>query len=231
MTTKALVIGVVALTLTGVSLALARPLAYHVLPVGWTGEPERLAARLAITSGKHVAEIGAGNGALAAEVARMVGEGGRLYVTELSDARRGEIEARVHTRGLAHVSVLAASSDRTNLPDTCCDALYMRMVFHHIESPVEYAREVARAVRPGGRVAIIDFAPGSLFFLGPHHGVAPETVVDAFEGAGFQLIERVERWGGGTYLLLFSNQALPARKTLTAARLESGAAVRDHRIH
>jgi hypothetical protein len=83
----------------------------------------------------------------------------------------------------------------------------MRMVFHHISDPVAYAREVTRAVRPGGRVAIIDFAPGALFFLGPQHGVAPETVIAAFEGAGLSLVHRIKRWGGGNYMLLFTSSS------------------------
>jgi hypothetical protein len=46
-----------------------------------------------------------------------------------------------------------------------------------------------------------------LFFLGPQPGVAPETVIAAFEGAGLSLVHRIEQWGGGNYMLLFTSSS------------------------
>ena len=47
-------------------------------------------------------------------------------------------------------------------------------------------------MRPGGRVAVIDFAPGTLWFHGADHGVRPDDVVRAFQAAGLRLRERVD---------------------------------------
>jgi hypothetical protein len=55
-------------------------------------------------------------------------------------------------------------------------------------------------------VAVIDFAPGSLWFHGGDHGVKAQAVVDAFERAGFSLAKRIDDWGGGMFLLLFEPQ-------------------------
>ncbi len=104
---------------------------------------------------------------------------------------------------MPQLRILEASTDATRLPFECCDALYLRAVFHHITDRDGYAREVRKAVRPGGRVAVIDFAPGALWFHGREHGVSREDVTRAFEQAGLSLIQRVDDWGGGTYALLF----------------------------
>jgi hypothetical protein len=52
-------------------------------------------------------------------------------------------------------------------------------------------------------VAIIDFAPGRLWFHGGDHGVSPEDVIEACRQAGLTLVEQSAEWGGGTYLLAF----------------------------
>jgi ubiquinone/menaquinone biosynthesis C-methylase UbiE len=109
----------------------------------------------------------------------------------------------VSRSGLSQVRVVRGAADITRLPDRCCDAIYMRTVFHHIQDREAFAAEVRKALRPGGRVAIIDFPPGALWFHGDNHGVAADNVIQAFESAGLTRAARVEDWGGGTYFLLF----------------------------
>lgn len=192
-----------------VTVLVARPLAYHVLPVGWTGEPARLAALLRLQPGGRAAEIGGGDGALAVQMAAIVGEAGHLFVTELDAEKKTRIERRIRAASLPHTTVLTAEADRTSLPEACCDAIYMRMVFHHIGDRHAFARDVSRALRPGGRVAVIDFAPGALFFLGPNHGVRADAVLEAFASAGLQLVHRDDAWGGGNFALVFEAQRPP----------------------
>jgi ubiquinone/menaquinone biosynthesis C-methylase UbiE len=191
--------------------------AIFILPFSWTGEHTHLADFLHVKSGSVVADIGAGDGSLAVEMARLVGRDGLVYATELSADQQQAISTRVSQAGTPQVRVVQARLDATNLPDGCCDAVYMRTVFHHITNHAEFARQVAKAVRPGGRLAVIDFAPGALWFLGGDHGVAAEDVAQAFHGAGLRLIQRVEKWGGGMYLLLFERGA----RSVTMARRTS----------
>jgi hypothetical protein len=74
-----------------------------------------------------------------------------------------------------------------------------------------FLADVARAVRPGGRVAVIDFAPGTLWFHDARHGVQPDAVLSVFQEAGFRLRERVDDWGGGLFLMVFERDAGPER--------------------
>ena len=108
--------------------------------------------------------------------------------------------------GTSHLRVVEAAPTSTNLPDACCDAVYMRAVFHHIQDPAALAASVAASLIPRGRVAIIDFPPGALWFHGNDHGVTPEAVTRAFEGAGLTLVHRIGDWGGGMFLLAFERK-------------------------
>jgi SAM-dependent methyltransferase len=197
--------GVVAVALIAGGAVAAR-FAFFVLPFAWTGEPEKLARALGLQRGMIVADIGAGSGALATAMAAYVGETGRVYATELSAERRADIERRVTSAAIGNVHVLAASETSTGLPDHCCDAVYLRAVLHHISDPEAFAASLSRTLRPGGRVGVIDFAPGTLWFHGADHGVRPDAAVSAFRTAGFRLRGRDDEWGGGMFLLVFERE-------------------------
>ena len=177
--------------------------AIFVFPFSWTGESDRLAAQLQIAPGRSIADIGAGDGALAIDMAARVAPGGVVYATEISAEQREAIGARVAEAAVSNVRIVDASADATHLPDGCCDAVYLRTVFHHVADKPAFAARLARAVRPGGRVGVIDFAPGGLWFHGADHGVSTKDVIDACRQAGLTLVHESMNWGGGTYLLVF----------------------------
>jgi SAM-dependent methyltransferase len=181
---------------------LGRDLAFHVMPLRWTGEAERLATALQIRAGSNVADIGAGNGALIVELARRIGPHGIAYASERGADQRAAIAERAGASGVS-VAVIDAGESTTNLPDACCNAITMRMVTHHIRDLRAFARDLRRAIRPDGLVGIIDFAPGALPHLAAGHGLAPDVIVSGFAAAGFEVAKRDDRWGGGNYLIVF----------------------------
>jgi SAM-dependent methyltransferase len=193
---------VLAVATLAVALVAVRHVAFFLMPFSWTGEPVRLVDRLAVRPGDRVADIGAGDGAHAVAVAQIVGPDGEVLATDIDPERRRAIAARAGRSG-GNVRVLEGAAERTNLADRCCAAIYMRMMFHHVADRAAFAQDVARSVEPGGRVAVIDFAPGRLWFHGRDHGVTPEGIVSAFTGAGCTLRHRDDHWGGPTFLLVF----------------------------
>jgi SAM-dependent methyltransferase len=190
---------------------------FFFAPFTWTGEPARLAQALGLRPGMHVADIGAGSGALAIEMASLVGSAGQVFATELDPKQRAAIDRRISRGSRRNVRTVAGAEAETGLPESCCDAIYMRAVFHHVVDGPQFAASVVRALRPGGRVGVIDFAPGTLWFHGADHGVRPASVVSAFQAAGLKVRDRVDDWGGGMFLIVFS--APRATKPATSYRL------------
>ncbi len=201
-TKTSLLLGASAMVLAGAGL-LAWRFAFFVAPFRWTGEPARLAKVLKIEAGMRVADIGAGTGALALALAEGLGPSCEILATELSPARLDALSRLNAGPGGRPLTVVAATATDTGLPDDCCDAVYMRAMLHHVSEPEQFAAAVRRAVRSGGRVAVIDFPPGGLPFHGADHGITPERVVGAFTSSGLTLRERIDDWGGGMFLLLF----------------------------
>ena len=201
-TNTSLLLGTSVVVLAGAGL-LAWRFAFFIAPFWWTGEPARLAQVMKIEAGMRVADIGAGTGALALALAAKVGASGEVLATELSPARLDALSRMSAEPGGGRFTAIAGTTTDTGLPDSCCDAVYMRAMLHHVSEPEQFAAAVRRAVRSGGRVAVIDFTPGGLPFHGADHGITPERVVAAFTSNGLALRERIDGWGGGMFLVLF----------------------------
>ena len=183
------------------------------LPWNERAEADRLAQLIGIRDGQTIAEIGAGSGRFAAVMAAKVGPAGRVYATELSGRSRDAIRARASGAGLQNVTVLAGAAGATNLPPACCDVVFLRNVYHHVREPDAFARSLGASVRPGGRLAVLDFEPGDLWFHGgrpgdtserrPGHGVSRADVIAELTAAGLVLEQEIPRWSGPMWLLLF----------------------------
>lgn len=156
------------------------------------GDPARLIEALALTRGMSIAEIGAGDGELTIALARHVGAEGQVLTTELGDKRLKALRNAVKRAKLPQVRVVPASTDATNLEAGCCDVVVMRDVYHHFADPAAMNASLLQTVRPGGRLAILDFEPrdggkreAGDRANGNQHGVARDVVVNELTSAGF----------------------------------------------
>src|SRR5215472_10354196 len=80
---------------------------------------------LAIKPGATVAEIGAGDGAMAVRVAKQLGRNGRVFATEINPALMEQIRERARKADLNNVTAVKATPTDSGLPAHCCDAVYM----------------------------------------------------------------------------------------------------------
>ncbi len=182
----------------------------------------QLARLLALEPGMTVAEIGAGQGAMTVSMAAYLGPQGQVFSTEIEPDKRKDIEEKVSGSGLHNVTVLEAAADSTNLPPGCCDAVFMAKVYHHFTQPAEIGASLFEAIRPGGRLAVIDFSPITWGPFPPRpggvpddrcgHGMPQEVLIEELAAAGFQLDQVVDPWGGwpmSHYCVVFRRPAAP----------------------
>jgi SAM-dependent methyltransferase len=163
-------------------------------------DAKRLVKVLDLRPGMTAADIGAGEGQVAIHLARRLAPGGRVFATELDPVR---LEAlRKAAAGVSNVTVLRAEEHSSALPEACCDVVYLRHVYHHLGDAAAINRSIGAALRPGGRLVIIDFlSPRWLPFV--HHGIALDAVADQVKSAGFKLERRIEPWSPYDYCLVF----------------------------
>lgn len=168
---------------------------------------EWLIESLQLTEGSVVADIGAGEGDQTLAIARHVGPTGQVYSTELGEESLQELREVIEGSGVENVTVLEGSQTETNLPEGAFDGIYLRRVYHHIGDPPSMNASILESLKPGGRLAIIDFEPRGEEAepgeraSGGQHGVTPETVTEELESAGFELITPAEEGGRYFYMV------------------------------
>ena len=175
----------------------------------FAADAARAVAALELQPGQIVADIGAGGGQLTVELARVVGPSGHVYATELTEDRRGDIREAVEAAGLENVTILEAHATGTNLPRQCCDALVLRRVYHHFDAPRSMNASMRESLKPGGLLAVIDFAPDSAESTEPagrdtgdQHGVTAATIARELTEAGFEVVALKEGTGRGRFMLV-----------------------------
>lgn len=163
---------------------------------------------LKIKSGSVVADIGAGDGDQTLAIAQHIGSEGTIYSTELGTGSVRELKQAVANADIDNITVIQGHPDRTNLPKESCDAIFLRRVYHHITNPAAFNSSLLASLKPGGRLAIIDFTPrGSEAepagrASGSQHGVTAETVTEELKQAGFSLISSEEGSGRDIYVVM-----------------------------
>ncbi|MEL7834931.1 class I SAM-dependent methyltransferase [Fodinibius sp. Rm-B-1B1-1] len=163
---------------------------------------------LNIEKGATVADIGAGDGDQTLDIAEYIGPQGTIYSTELGDAQIAELKQAIENADPANITILEGHPQRTNLPEQCCEAIYLRRVYHHITNPKDFNVSLYQSLKPGGKLAIIDFEPRSSEAdpegrsSGNQHGVTAETAIDELSQAGFRLVSSKKQSGRNIYIVM-----------------------------
>ena len=183
------------LRLLTISLAAATFCAGMAWAQDNAADTKRLIEALRLRPGDVVAEVGAGSGDLTIALAQHVGASGRVLTSELGAERIQRLRAAVEKGGATNVQVVEGQETRANFPDSCCDAIFMRNVYHHFGDPPAMHASFLQALKPGGRIAIIDFAPRKGDTAPPgkrgeeaSHGVSEVVVAQELKAAGFALV-------------------------------------------
>jgi SAM-dependent methyltransferase len=165
-------------------------------------EAQRTIDALGLRPGLRVADVGAGNGEWAERIGREVGEKGHVYATEVDRDDLQKVEARVKEAGLRNVSTILGTQEDTGLPPGCCDAILLRMVYHHFTDPARMRASLRLALRRGAPLVVIDTEPQKNW---RHlegvpdrggHGIAEEALVSEMTADGFEVVARHPDWEG-----------------------------------
>jgi len=177
-------------------------------------EVPRLMQILELKPGMTIADVGAGFGAWTTRFSRALGPGGRVLANDIGAQQLAFLRDWVKKEGLTNVTVIEGAVGNTNLPALCCDAILIRDAYHHLTQPDDIVRSFAAALKPGGRLAVVDFPPrpNSEIPAGVPanrrgHGVPPE-IVQKEAGAVLTYVRTMPDWApdsqpASLFLVLF----------------------------
>jgi ubiquinone/menaquinone biosynthesis C-methylase UbiE len=146
-------------------------------------QPDRVIAALALEPSMVVADVGAGTGYFTVRLARAVPTG-QVIATDLEPDMVRYLTDRAHREQLENVSARLAGADDPRLDPGSVDRILVVDVWHHIPERARYAAGLARALRAGGRVAIVDFTREATHGPPLHRRLAPEAIVEELRAAG-----------------------------------------------
>jgi ubiquinone/menaquinone biosynthesis C-methylase UbiE len=165
--------------------------------------PDQIMDAMGVADASVVADIGAGSGWFTIRLARRVGPRGIVYAEDVQKEMINAISRRVGREGFNNVKAVLGSKNDPRLPAASVDAVLMVDAYHEVEDRVSMLANMAKALKPQGRLGIIDFrldgtGPGPA----PEERVSPDVVVNDATKAGLRLI-RQEPFLPYQYFLIF----------------------------
>jgi len=169
-------------------------------------KPEQIMDALGVAERSVVADIGAGAGWFTIQLARRVGPNGTVYAQDVQRQMLEAIRRRVAREGLQNVQTRLGAGSAPNLPQRTFDAILVVDVYDAVDEPVPLLRNLAAALKAGGRIGIVNYKPGN---GGPGPGPDEGVRVDSAS---------VEKDASAAGLRVLARQTLPYQYLLVLGR-------------
>ncbi|QDV54499.1 class I SAM-dependent methyltransferase [Rosistilla oblonga] len=149
----------------------------------------------AIKPGERIADVGAGTGFYSQLFAKTTGWDGWVYSVDIAPNFLQHIASRATADGIENLTTVLGTDVSIRLPPESVDLVFICDTYHHFEKPMQSLASIYRALKPGGRLVLIDFdrIPGKSreFILG-HVRAGKEVFQSEVIAAGFQFTDEVE---------------------------------------
>jgi ubiquinone/menaquinone biosynthesis C-methylase UbiE len=144
-------------------------------------KPHEVMMALQLKADESIADLGAGSGYFARRFAR---HAGKVYAVDVDD----QLLAMIRKESAPNVVTVTAAPDDPKLPEQSVDTIFICDVLHHIDNRPAYYPKLARALKPGGRIVIVDFYKRDLP-VGPPVAMklSEQQVESELKAAGFRL--------------------------------------------
>ena len=153
---------------------------------GWQHREEVIQA-LNLKDGQLVADLGSGSGYFTFLLAKAVGPGGKVYAVDVDPGMNDYVASRAREEGYANIEVILAKLDDPLLPESGVDLIFNCIAYHHLEDRVSYFKNAGKYLRPGGRIAIIDFNDKAWLEKLIGHWTDQNIIVQELPQAGYSL--------------------------------------------
>ena len=144
---------------------------------------------LKLRPGSDVADIGAGTGFYSLLFAKVVGSTGNVFAVDITDDFIFNINRRAKEQNLNNIYAVLSKQKDILLAPQSIDLAFVCATYHHFEYPQTILASINRALRPGGKLVIIDFRKQAEFsseWVMSHVRSDKKAVIKQIEQAGFK---------------------------------------------
>ena len=146
--------------------------------------PSRVIEALALKPGMKVADVGAGTGYFSMRLAKTPGVS--VFAVDIEPKMIDYLKKRAASEHANNVTAVLAGAASPNLPEPV-DVILVVDTYHHLPNRASYFRDVRKSLKPGGRIAIVDFRKDAPEGPPVHFRFTPQQIQDEMKQAGYQL--------------------------------------------
>jgi arsenite methyltransferase len=156
-------------------------------------KPDAVIQALDLKEGQVVADIGAGSGYFTVRLARTVGQKGRVLAVDIDEGMLSYLRQRLAQEKIDNVQVMQVPPHDPLLIDSSLDLAFICNTYHHLEDREIYLRKLRKALKPDGRLVIVDFYKKEGIPVGPPMPMrlGEETVKKELQAAGMKVAEKL----------------------------------------
>jgi len=164
-------------------------------------QPDKVIAALQIREGAQIADLGAGGGYFTFYLAKATGPQGKVYAVDIDKGTNELIAEKAKKDGVDNVETILATAEDPLLPKSGVDLIFTSNAYHHIDNRVVYFSNLGKYLKPGGRIAIIDFDRRAWLEGLLRHYTPSEFIKREMEQAGYTLQEELTFLDRQSYLI------------------------------
>ena len=167
-------------------------------------QPDRMLAALDIPKGAVVADVGAGVGYHVWRLAEIVGPTGKVIAEDIQEGMIQLLRKNIESRKLRNVEIILGTPTDPKLPSNSVDLVLMVDVYHEFSEPVTMMKHIRNSLKPGGRVALVEFRKEDPNVpIQPLHKMSLQEVRSELEPMGFKF-QRSHEFLPWQHILIFT---------------------------
>ncbi len=149
-------------------------------------KPAEVIRLMGVMPGMTVADLGAGTGYFLRHLSAAVGAEGKVLALDVEPSMVEYMTKRAEGEGLTNIEARVVAPDDPALDDASIDRILIVDTWHHLPERDRYAKHLARALKDGGEVWVVDFTKDSPMGPPVDFRFGPDEVMEAFAGASMQ---------------------------------------------
>jgi ubiquinone/menaquinone biosynthesis C-methylase UbiE len=152
-------------------------------------KPAAVVDYLQLKPGQVVADVGASSGYFSRPLAKAVGPSGWVFAVDIEPGFFAPMHKLAAQQGIHNLATILATASSSNLPPASTDLIFICDTWHHIENRPSYLEHLKACLRPGGRIAVVDFFDDRDIPVGPkkEERLSPQSVSAEFQKAGLKV--------------------------------------------
>jgi ubiquinone/menaquinone biosynthesis C-methylase UbiE len=158
-----------------------------------------------VSSGEKIADFGAGSGFIATQLAKAVGENGRVFAIDILEEPLEALNSKANNEKLFQIKTIKSDLEKENgstLDPGSCDWVVMANLLFQIGDPSLIIKEAKRILKQGGKVLGVEWLPEKLISQESHFLHSPELIKKVFKNTGFNFVKEFSP-GPNHYALIY----------------------------